>query len=125
MSMSAGWYDDGSGRQRWWDGAQWTDQYAEPQPGQPVNAQPVYVQPVAYIAVTPAGVSPKSYTAAWLFSLFLGGFAVDRFYLGNIGLGIAKLLVGWLTGGIWWLVDFLIVVTKHARDGQGLRVTNG
>lgn len=23
----AGWYDDGSGRQRWWNGRQWTDQF--------------------------------------------------------------------------------------------------
>ncbi|MFK4762909.1 DUF2510 domain-containing protein [Microbacterium sp. ZW T5_45] len=28
MSMPAGWYDDGSGRQRWWDGQKWTDQFA-------------------------------------------------------------------------------------------------
>ncbi|MFE6997741.1 DUF2510 domain-containing protein [Microbacterium sp. NPDC057659] len=31
MSIPAGWYDDGSGRQRWWDGAQWTDQFATEQ----------------------------------------------------------------------------------------------
>lgn len=24
-----GWYDDGSGRQRWWDGARWTQHYAD------------------------------------------------------------------------------------------------
>lgn len=30
MNTPAGWYDDGSGRQRWWDGEQWTDQYATP-----------------------------------------------------------------------------------------------
>ena len=28
----AGWYDDGSGRQRWWDGQLWTDEFQEPQP---------------------------------------------------------------------------------------------
>lgn len=26
--MQAGWYDDGSGRQRWWDGERWTDDVA-------------------------------------------------------------------------------------------------
>lgn len=25
----AGWYEDGSGRQRWWDGRQWTEQFRE------------------------------------------------------------------------------------------------
>lgn len=31
----AGWYDDGAGQQRWWDGQAWTDQYqdAPPAPG--------------------------------------------------------------------------------------------
>ncbi|SJN47403.1 Fe-S oxidoreductase [Microbacterium esteraromaticum] len=28
MSVPAGWYDDGSGQQRWWDGAQWTEHVA-------------------------------------------------------------------------------------------------
>lgn len=27
MAPAAGWYDDGSGRQRWWDGSSWTDRY--------------------------------------------------------------------------------------------------
>lgn len=31
MGAEAGWYDDGSGRIRWWDGSQWTDHYAESQ----------------------------------------------------------------------------------------------
>lgn len=28
----AGWYDDGSGRQRWWDGSVWTEHFADQQP---------------------------------------------------------------------------------------------
>lgn len=31
MGAEAGWYDDGSGRQRWWDGQQWTDRVADQQ----------------------------------------------------------------------------------------------
>lgn len=37
-SPAPGWYDDGSGRQRWWDGSQWTNHFA------PV-AQPMVFQP--------------------------------------------------------------------------------
>lgn len=36
MTIPAGWYDDGSGRQRWWDGQQWTEHLVEaptPAPG--------------------------------------------------------------------------------------------
>ncbi|MGG7508812.1 DUF2510 domain-containing protein [Plantibacter sp. YIM 135249] len=47
----AGWYDDGSGRQRWWDGAQWTNDYAPAPPTQPpapVAPQPVVAAQVKY-----------------------------------------------------------------------------
>ncbi|WP_217181404.1 DUF2510 domain-containing protein [Streptomyces sp. AC495_CC817] len=38
MTTPAGWYDDGSGRQRWWDGAQWTEHFAPvAEPVAPVN----------------------------------------------------------------------------------------
>ena len=44
-SVPAGWYPDPAGtpRQRWWDGAAWTDHYTEP----PVAAQPAAAEPVA------------------------------------------------------------------------------
>ncbi len=35
----SGWYDDGTGRQRWWDGNQWTEHYApQAQPAPPAPA---------------------------------------------------------------------------------------
>lgn len=34
MTTPAGWYDDGSGRLRWWDGQQWTEHFA-PEPTAP------------------------------------------------------------------------------------------
>lgn len=73
----------------------------------------------------PAGelVSTKSRTVASLLSFFLGALGVDRFYLGNIGMGVAKLLLGWATFGIWPLIDFIVIVAGSAHDGQGARVS--
>ncbi len=47
----------------------------------------------------------KNPTAGFLFAFFLGGFAVDRFWLGDIGWGIVKLLTGGAFG-IWTIVDW-------------------
>jgi hypothetical protein len=95
-----------------------------PQATQPavvyVAAQPVGVAPVHYGGV----VSPKSRTVASILGFFLGGLGIDRFYLGNTGMGVAKLLVGWLTLGIWPLIDWIVILAGAAHDGQGLPVTN-
>ena len=34
-TTQAGWYDDGSGVTRWWDGQQWTDSIQPPPPREP------------------------------------------------------------------------------------------
>lgn len=43
-----------------------------------------------------------------LFSVFLGGLGVDRFYIGDTGMGIAKLLLCGFTFGIWPLIDIFL-----------------
>ena len=73
----------------------------------------------------PAGaVSPKSRTVASILGFFLGFLGVHRFYLGQVGMGIALLLVGPFTGYIWNLVDWIIVLAGSAHDAQKLPVTN-
>ena len=60
----------------------------------------------------------KSFMTTWILSLLLGSLGVDRFYLGKIGTGIAKLLTaGGL--GIWSIVDLIITLTGNARDKDG------
>lgn len=51
-------------------------------------------------------------TTVLLCSIFLGVLSVDRFMIGDIGLGVAKLLFGWLTFGIWHLIDIFLCYKK-------------
>ncbi|TCD46694.1 TM2 domain-containing protein [Streptococcus sp. X16XC17] len=52
----------------------------------------------------------KNPVVALIFSFFLGGFGADRFYIGQVGLGVAKLLLSWVTLGIWPLVDLFLIM---------------
>ncbi|VXB01225.1 conserved membrane hypothetical protein [Arthrobacter sp. 9V] len=68
---------------------------------------------------TPGGALPaKSFMTTWILALLLGGLGVDRFYLGKIGTGIAKLLTAG-GFGIWSIVDLIITLTGNARDKLG------
>ncbi|KAA0252465.1 NINE protein [Acidobacteria bacterium ACD] len=87
----------------------------------PVPPPPAPGVPPVPGAPMPAPVGPdqpKDWLAALLLSVFLGGLGVDRFYLGHIGLGIAK-LVTFGGCGIWWLIDVILIATGSVRDAQG------
>lgn len=42
-------------------------------------------------------------------SVFFGELGVDRFIIGDIGLGIGKLLTGGGCG-VWWLIDLFLIM---------------
>jgi TM2 domain-containing membrane protein YozV len=114
-------------------------QYAPPpaQPGyeQPGYQQPGYPQP-AYQQGYPQGqpgapfgihpgtgipYSDKSKLAAGLLNIFVAG--VGRMYIGQVGLGVAQLLVTIFTcgiGALWPIIDGILILTKDdAKDAQG------
>jgi len=65
-----------------------------------------------------ASQGQKSWVAALLLSLFLGGLGVDRFYLGYILLGVLKLITGGGLG-LWWLIDLILIAIGKMTDAQG------
>ena len=64
-----------------------------------------------------AAANIKNPTTALILSIFLGTLGVDRFYIGHVGLGVAKLLLAWLTFGIWTIIDWFLIInaTKKAN----------
>lgn len=59
-------------------------------------------------------LSLKSPIIAFVLSFFLGGLGIDRFYIGDIILGLLKLItLGGL--GIWWLVDLFLIIPAARR----------
>ena len=69
-------------------------------------------------------LSPKSKEILILLSILVGGWGVDRFYLGHTGLGILKLLT--LGGcGIWAFVDTILhIVGEVRKDAEGRLVVD-
>jgi hypothetical protein len=66
----------------------------------------------------PGVYSDKEYIIALLFSIFLGYLGIDRFYMGQVGMGIGKLLTGGGCG-VWWLIDIILIATRSSNDAVG------
>ena len=63
---------------------------------------------------TISSVELKDPTTMLLVSIFLGGLGVDRFMMGETGMGILKLLTAGLCG-ILWLID-VIGISKKVKE---------
>ncbi len=86
--------------------------------------------PAAYVCVR-CGVrlegggpgEARSRLAAGLLGVFLGGLGVHRFYLGYTGIGVAQLLLTFVTCGIaslWGFIEgILILCGAMDRDADG------
>ena len=56
----------------------------------------------------------KDPTISLILSILAGTLGVDRFYMGDIGLGVGKLLTGGGCG-IWYLIDIFLVMNDTRR----------
>jgi TM2 domain-containing membrane protein YozV len=75
-----------------------------------------------YDPVTGRPLSDKSKIVAGLLQIFLGSFGIGRFYTGHTGIAVAQLVVSICTlgiGGVWGLVDGIILLINGGTDAQG------
>lgn len=68
-----------------------------------------------------AMLSLKNPIIGLMLGLFLGPFGVDRFYKGDIGLGVAKLIftltiIGAIVSIVWAIVDLFLVYMGIKND---------
>lgn len=101
-------------------------QYGAPQYGGPQYAGgPGYMDPMAPYGrhpVTGEPFSDKQKLTAGLLGILLGAFGAGRFYLNQPGIAVAQIAVTWLTcgiGGIWPLIDGILMLTGSVRDQHG------
>ncbi|MEU5096668.1 TM2 domain-containing protein [Streptomyces sp. NPDC020996] len=101
------------------------------QPGAYAYGQPPYGAAAPFDPNAPYGYDPygrpysdKSKIIAGVLQLTLGTLGVGRFYIGNVGMGLAQLFTcGGL--GIWALIDgIMLLVSEGQTDAQG-RVLRG
>ncbi len=61
-----------------------------------------------------APADAKSKLAAGLLGIFIGGLGIHRFYLGFTGIGVAQIVVTFVTcgfGAIWGFIEGILILT--------------
>lgn len=113
--------------------------YPPPPVPPPYPAPPQYGPPAGYDPSAPYGRHPvtgqpysdKSKTIAGLLQLLglFGLVGIGRIYAGYVGLGIAQMLVGFVTCGVgavvWGIVDAVMMLTGSVSDPQGRPLRDG
>ncbi|MDF1602063.1 TM2 domain-containing protein [Nocardioides sp. YIM 152315] len=99
--------------------------YAPGYPQQGYPAGPWGASPQAPYGVDPKTGLPysdKQKLVAGLLQIFLGGFGIGRFYIGDTKIGVWQIVATVLTCGLaslWGLIDGIIILATDSKDVNG------
>ncbi len=99
--------------------------YPQPGYGQPGYGQPGYGQPGYGYPNPELDPYAKSKLVAGLLGIFLGGFGIQRFYLGYTQIGVIQIVVTILTcglGAIWGFIEGILYLAGaggYTTDSDG------
>lgn len=108
--------------------------YPPPYPPPAGQYPPAYMDPAAPYGrhpLTGEPLSDKSKVVAGLLQLLglFGLVGIGRIYLGQTGLGILQLIVGFATcligAWIWGIIDAVLILTDKVRDPAGRPLRDG
>ena len=94
--------------------------------GGPSMANPKINQPMAGHGMTVTHhPNAKSKVAAGILGILIGSLGIHRFYLGYTGIGIAQILVTFITcglGGLWGFIEGILILTGSSitTDANGI-----
>jgi TM2 domain-containing membrane protein YozV len=64
-----------------------------------------------FLFQTQYGAERRDRVLILVISVFLGALGIDRFLVGDVGLGLLKLLTGGVCG-IFWLIDIFLIMGR-------------
>jgi TM2 domain-containing membrane protein YozV len=68
-------------------------------------------------------ISDKDWLITAILAFFLGYLGAHRFFVGKIGSAIL-MLITFGGCGLWWLIDFLVVISEKFTDDNGKVIKN-
>lgn len=94
------------------------------------GAVPYGAPGAGYGPAAPYGIDPmtglpyseKSKLVAGLLQIFLAPLGIGRFYMGNVGVGIAQIILTFVTlglGSLWAFIDGIVILAGSPRDVHG------
>jgi len=128
--MNAGWYDDGSGRQRWWDGERWTDDFAPGQAPAPVSTPPgslsVSKGPAPVLGFVGMGLAVAGTILACIPAVFgigvvilLAGFVVSLIGLFRKGAAKWPSIVGMILAVVGGAIGTVVLIASLVANLPG------